>query len=231
MMHFLPVLLALVPQEPDLAKMVDYAKISLPQAVAAGLRDAKGGVVTKVELEYENDRILWSLDVAMGHQILEVHLDAKDGRTIAHEVETTDASALVGASRFTLVEAVAAVLAEHRGVAVMAEMRVVEGRPTAKVLLFSKGRKASFVVDAGDEDAGQKPPMEKLGDAAAKKPGKAEAGKPGENGKPGMKQAREEEEEEEGEEAEQAKAKKHGKGKHDEAGEILPARLLARSPG
>lgn len=150
-MHaLLPVLLALVPQEPDLATMVHSSRVTPVQAVEAGLREAKAGVVTKAELEFENGRIVWSLDIAQGQKLVELHLDAKDGRLVERAEEVEDASAIVKPSRVTLVEAVHAALAKHKGFAVMAETRLVEGKPVVTVETFGNGKKRSSTVDASE---------------------------------------------------------------------------------
>lgn len=156
MMHALfPVLLALLtPQEPDLGKLVSDAKLTMPQAIALALRTARTGTATQAELEFEKDRTVWSIDVAQGNKILEVLLDAKDGSVVETGEEAEDCSALVKAADLTLTEAVAAVLKGHQGVAVLAQLKLVDGKPQVTVDVLDRGKKATFLADVGEAPKG-----------------------------------------------------------------------------
>lgn len=148
MMHALiPALLLLMPQEPDTAQLVRKAKLTMGQAVERAMQAARTGVVVQAELEFEQDRTVWSLDVAQGKKILEVLLDAKDGKVIETGEEDEDQSEVVQAAKLTLKDAVAAVVKQHAGTPVLAQLRMVEGKPAVTVEVFAAGKLSTFVAD------------------------------------------------------------------------------------
>lgn len=202
-----PVLLSmLAPQEPDLGRMVSEAKLTLSQAVEAGIREAKAGAATQAELEFEKNRVVWSIDVAQGDKVHEVLLDAKDGSVVGSDEEAEDCSALLKAAKMSLAEAVAAVVKEHQGVAVMAQLHRVDSKVVVTVGIFADGKKSKFDVDVGDA-------------VGVEKQGKKKA--EGEKAKKSAKQGSEEmeEEEEEGKEEKGEKSEKSKKSDKNKKGE------------
>jgi len=56
----------------DARKLIGQAAIPLEKAIERGLKEAPGGAVVKAELEKEDGRVVYSLDVAQGTSILEL---------------------------------------------------------------------------------------------------------------------------------------------------------------
>lgn len=177
MLHaLLPVLFAaLPPQQPDLDKLVGDAKVPMAKAIAIALRTARTGTATQAELEFEHDRAVWSVDVAQGTKVCEVLVDAKDGSVLETGEEAEDCSAVVQAADLTLTQAVAAVLAQHRGTAVLAQLQLVQGKQQVTVEVFAAGKKSSFVADAPPIRETGKPPQDRRGEEDEKAEGLAKA--------------------------------------------------------
>lgn len=149
MFAMIPLLLsASLAQEPDLAKMVAEAKLTLPQAVARALEVIGKGAVTQAELEFEKAHTVWSCDVAVGDEIEEVLIDAKDGSVVARGEEDEDNRPVLAAAKLTLVQGVEAAQKGHAGVPVFAQLHLVEGAPVVTVGLFAEGKRATFEVAA-----------------------------------------------------------------------------------
>lgn len=158
MMHALfPILLTvMVPQEPDLGTMVSEARLDLSQAIQAAMREARTGVVVKADLEFELNRVVWSLDVAQGKKVLEVLLDARDGSVVERDEEAEDCSAIVQAAKVGMSDAAAAIVRQTRGKAVMAELHLADDKPVATVAIFKDGGRSEFRIGIGDASAGLK---------------------------------------------------------------------------
>ena len=140
-------LVALAALAPDWEKMTAGAEYPLADAIAKGLAVAGEGVPFHAELEWDEGRAVYSIDVAQGTKILNVVLDPKTGALIEKEVDDEDASAVAGALRIPLGSAIAGALAAVPGAAVAAEAGFVDGKSVVGVRVFADGKIRSVVVD------------------------------------------------------------------------------------
>jgi uncharacterized membrane protein YkoI len=143
----LALLFALSAAGDDAQNLVGQATIPLEKAIEHGLREASGGAVVKAELEKEDGRVVYSLDVAQGTRILELHIDPKDGSVVGRENENEDQSKLA-AAKVTLGQAVAAALAAQPGQAVSDEYEDDKGKLVAEVKVVANGKVVEVTVDA-----------------------------------------------------------------------------------
>jgi len=132
---------------PDYEKMLAEAKYSLAEAVDKGLKEAKEGVVVKVQLEREKGRVIYTMDIAQGDKILEVNLDVKDGSVVARKTENDDKSRIAKAAKVGVKQAIEASLKKSEGKAVSAEIRLKAGKPEVEVQVFKEGKLTGVTVD------------------------------------------------------------------------------------
>ncbi len=137
-------------QDPDLAQMVAAAKLSMPQAAARALAAVGKGALTQAELEFEKDHVVWSFDVAVGDEIEEVLIDAKDGAVVDRDEEDEDCRPVLAAAKKTLLQAVDAAQHAHAGVPIAARLHLVEGKAVVSVKLFADGACKEFDEAVGE---------------------------------------------------------------------------------
>lgn len=137
---------------PDYEKMLAEAKYSLAEAVDKGLKEAKDGVVIKVQLEKEKGRVIYTMDIAQGDKILEVNLDVKDGSVVERKTENDDKSSVAKAAKVGLKQAIEASLKKSEGKAVSAEIRLKAGKPEVEVRVFKEGKLTGVTVDGEKGD-------------------------------------------------------------------------------
>ena len=72
------------------AQLLAEAKITKKDAEKTALAIVPNGTIKDGELEKENGKLIWSLDIAMPHSrnITEVQVDAKAGKIVDLQVET-----------------------------------------------------------------------------------------------------------------------------------------------
>jgi uncharacterized membrane protein YkoI len=130
-------------------------RIAFANALELALQHAGGsGTPFHVELEQEDEGLVWSVDLARGARTFNVVVDAADGHVVEveDEAEAEDHSADVAACKVTLWEAVEAALARHSGQPVEAFLRREAGRPLYTVVI--RGATESHVkVDAASGEA------------------------------------------------------------------------------
>jgi uncharacterized membrane protein YkoI len=127
--------------------LLEQSKLSLQEALHKALAEVPDGVVVKAELEKEDGRVVFSMDVAKGTSIVELHVDPVTGAILAREAESEDVSALAR-GKVTLADAVASALAARPGRAAAAEIEEKKGRLMAEVeVVGSDGKSAEAVVD------------------------------------------------------------------------------------
>jgi len=132
---------------PDYEKMLAEAKFSLAEAIEKGLKEAKDGVVVKVQIEKEKDRIIYTMDIAQGDKILEINLDVKDGSIVDRKTENEDKSKIAKASKTVLKQAIEVALKKSAGKAVSAEVRLKGGKAEIEVRVFKDGKLTGVTVD------------------------------------------------------------------------------------
>jgi uncharacterized membrane protein YkoI len=133
----------------EVERRLATAKRSLVEAIDAACAGVEGGVPWHAELETERGRVVFSVDLAKGKRVVNVVLDAGDGAKVAteDEDEDEDRSALVGATKIPLADAVRRALAAKPGAAIEAKASLRDGVATIRVRIFAAGRIETVVVD------------------------------------------------------------------------------------
>ena len=130
----------------EVALLAD-AKLSLQEAINKAVAEVPGGVVVKAELEKEDGRVVFSMDVAKGAAIVELHIDPATGAIVAREDEKGDASDLA-TGKVRLADAVAKALALRPGRATSAEIERKRDALVAEVeVVGGDGKHAELEVD------------------------------------------------------------------------------------
>lgn len=111
-------------------------RVDMPQAIELALQHAGGsGTPFHVELEREDEGLVWSVDLARGARTFNVVLDAEDGHVAETEDEAEDHSADVAACKLSLWEAVERALERHPGLPVEAFLRREAGQALFTVVI------------------------------------------------------------------------------------------------
>lgn len=77
--------------------LLKEAKISMSEAMAKAMAEAKTGTVIKAILEEDENGVVYSFDIAKGKDVLAINLDAKTGKVVESDLEEgNDQSALTG---------------------------------------------------------------------------------------------------------------------------------------
>ncbi len=138
---------ALLTAGTDYAKLLDEAKITLGDAVARGLKEAGDGAAVKAELEQEGGKTIFSVEIARGAKVEELHLAAADGAVVGKETEDEDKSALVKSFRITLAQAVESALKKTAGRAVHARLGTKGKAAEARVKIWDGAKLLVVSVD------------------------------------------------------------------------------------
>lgn len=136
------------------AELLKKAGITLSEAVQKATAIAGQGTVVAVELENEDGKAIFSVEVAQGDKILEVNLDAKTGEKVNTENENEDKSAVAKALKVTVAQAIEAALQKKPGLAFSAEAEVEDGKPEIEVKIWSDGKLFKVEVDGATGVAG-----------------------------------------------------------------------------
>jgi len=121
------------------ARRLDRAMLTLSEAVDRA-QAAAPGVAYRAVLKDEDGRIQFSVKVAQKSQVADVDLDARTGELLEEpEVENYDLSTLVGATKISLQQAIAAALRYAPGRALEAEFELKSGKPQAEVKVLGDG--------------------------------------------------------------------------------------------
>jgi uncharacterized membrane protein YkoI len=140
-------------EETDWPRLLGQATLDLRTATERGLKEAGEGVVFHAELEEDEGRALYSIDVAQGQRTVNVVLDAAKGSVVEREVEEEDHSAAVKAARSTLVAAIEDALRKTSGRAVEAQLSLRDGKPVITVKVFGEGGLKVVRLDESSGDA------------------------------------------------------------------------------
>lgn len=85
------------PEEHDAAALAQ-AKISLTQAIASAERHA-GGKAVRAELEDENGKIVYGVEVIAGANVTDVKVDVDDGKVLSAQADDDEHEGLAGEDR------------------------------------------------------------------------------------------------------------------------------------
>jgi uncharacterized membrane protein YkoI len=127
---------------------------SLGDAVKKALEIAKTGAVLSVELEDEDGKAVYSLDVAQGRKTLEIVLDARTGELVEKKVEDDDQESLARACTVPLGRAIEIALGKVSGQAYAAEAEMDDEKPVleVKVKLLGDGKIHKVKIDPATGD-------------------------------------------------------------------------------
>lgn len=152
-----------IAQDADYEKLFKAATFSLTEAIdkALAVKEAKDGVVVNAEIEEENGKIIYSIQLAKGAKILEVNFDVRDGSLLPLENEDGDKSAQARAARITVKQAIERAIQHGKGRVVEASLLMKEGKPVCDVKVFTPEGKLTTVsvnAETGVIVGGGKPP-------------------------------------------------------------------------
>lgn len=137
------------PQDPDYAKLLAGAKLSLTEVIEKGAKEVPGGTVVSAYLEENEGHPRFFLYIAKDKQTVEVGLDPKDGSVGEKETLPDDDSKIVSAVKIKLTQAIATALKKVPGKAVYADFDLDEaGPPEAEVDVFANGKVTKVYVNA-----------------------------------------------------------------------------------
>jgi len=135
--------------DPDYAKLLLDAKVTLSEAIEKGLKEVPGGTVLSAYIEENEGKPRYFLYVAKGQKTLEVSIDIKDGTVSGKETLDDDDSKLVASLKITLPKAIEAALKKVPGKAVYADFDADDKGPAeAEVDIFADGKVTKVFIDA-----------------------------------------------------------------------------------
>src|SRR5579862_6777399 len=152
------------------AQLLKKTGLTLSEAIQKAAAIAGQGTVVGAELEEEDGKVIYSVEVAQGNKILEVNLDAKTGEKVNTETENEDKSAVAQALKVSVGQAIEAALQKKPGLAFNAEAEVEDGKPEIEVKILSDGKVYKVEVDGVTGVAG----TPKLKKSEQKEEGKGE---------------------------------------------------------
>jgi uncharacterized membrane protein YkoI len=132
----------------ELEGLLKRSAYPLSEAVRKAMEIAKTGVVVAAELEEEDGKAVYSLDVAQGTRTLEIVLDAKTGELLEKTVEDDDQQAVAGACKIPLSRAIEIALTRVSGQVYAAEAEIEDDKPVLEVKILGGGRVHKVKIDA-----------------------------------------------------------------------------------
>jgi uncharacterized membrane protein YkoI len=145
------VLLAALPgtaDDQELEGLLRRSAYPLGQAIQKAMEIAKTGVVLAAELEEEDGKAVYSLDVAQGTKTLEIVLDARTGELLERKLEDDDQEALAAACKIPLSRAIETALGKVSGRVYAAEAEMEDGKPILEVKILGGGKVHKVKIDA-----------------------------------------------------------------------------------
>jgi uncharacterized membrane protein YkoI len=142
---FLGLLLPGPAQDPDYAKLLKSATLSLGEALDRGAKEVAGGVPLTAYIEDNEGNPCFFVFVNKGKDTFQVAVDPKTGKVLEKEtVPESDAKhdgSIVGALKITLAKAIETALGKVPGKAVYADFDLDEKGPVeAEVDVFADGK-------------------------------------------------------------------------------------------
>lgn len=132
----------------ELERLLRQSAYPLTEALAKALEAAKGGVVLNAELEDEDGKAVYSVDVAVENKTVEVVLDAKTGELLKKDIEDDNQSRLAKACKVTLAQAIGTSLQKVAGKVYAAEAEFEDDRAVLEVKILGDGKVHKVKVDA-----------------------------------------------------------------------------------
>lgn len=138
-------------QDPDYEKLLKAATFTLSEAIdrALAVKEAKDCVVVNAEIEEEDGKIIYSIELAKGNKILEVNFDVTTGAILPLENEDHDKSAQAKAAKVTVKDAIATATKTLGTRPIEASLVMKEGKPVCEVKVLTASKSVLTVtVDA-----------------------------------------------------------------------------------
>ena len=138
------------PQD-DPGARAKQAKVGLLEAIDRGMKEAGTGVIYAVELEPDEGKLVYSIDVAQGSKTRNVTLDAATGVVVHNVLESDDQSRLVAAfTKLGLKEGVQAAVDASKGTPVSGWMKLDGQAPQFAVTVVGPDGKSKEVLIDGN---------------------------------------------------------------------------------
>jgi uncharacterized membrane protein YkoI len=135
--------------DPDYAKLLQDAKVTLSEAIEKGLKEVPEGTVVSAYIEENEGKPRYFLYVAKGTKTHEVSIDIKDGTVTGKETLDDDDSKLVASLKISLSKAIEAALKKVPGKAVYADFDADDKGPAeAEVDVFAEGKVTKVFINA-----------------------------------------------------------------------------------
>jgi uncharacterized membrane protein YkoI len=131
----------------DPGKLLQQTGYTLSAAIAKAVKEAKEGTPVLAELEEEDGKVVYSIEVAQGGKIVEVNLDAKTGELVKKDTENEDKSKVAQACSVPLSKAIETAVQKVRGQAFHAKAEIAEGKAQIEVKVLSEGKIQKVLVD------------------------------------------------------------------------------------
>lgn len=131
----------------ELEGLLKRSAYPLGDAIAKALEIARTGVVLSAELEEEDGRAVYSVEIAQGRKTLEVVLDARTGELVEKALEDDDQDSLAGACKISLARAIEIAKAKVSGQAFAAEAERDDDKPVLEVKLLGDGKVHKVKID------------------------------------------------------------------------------------
>lgn len=131
----------------ELESLLRRSGYPLGEAVKKALEIAKTGVVVSAELEEEDGKAVYSIDVAQGRKTLEIVLDAKTGELVEKTIEDDDQESLATACKISLGRAIEIALEKIPGQVYAAEAEIEDEKPVLEVKLVGDGKVHKVKLD------------------------------------------------------------------------------------
>jgi len=144
---FLAAALLTATDDQELERLLKRAAYPLGEAVKKAQDIAKTGVVLSAELEDEDGKVVYSVEVAQGPKTLEIVLDAKTGELVEKTIEDDDQEELAKACKITLSRAIEIALEKVPGKVYAAEAEVEDEKTILEVKIVGDGRIQKVKID------------------------------------------------------------------------------------
>ena len=135
----------------DWEAVLKGATVTLSEAIDKGLKDTGDGTVLLAEIEPDGTKVICSMDIAKGKEVVAATLDLKDGSVAEKATAPYDQSGTAKEFKVTAKRAIEAALEKTPGQALAVELYVNHNRqPILRVRIFSNGKLK--VVEVNGED-------------------------------------------------------------------------------
>jgi len=132
----------------ELEGLLKRSAYPLSEAVKKAQEIAKTGVVIAAELEDEDGKAAYSVEIAQDRKIMEIVLDAKTGELLEKKVEDDDEDALAKACKISLTRAIEIALAKTPGQVYSAEAEIENDKAIFEVKILGDGKVHKVTLDA-----------------------------------------------------------------------------------